>query len=393
MTLRQLYEYVLIECNKKEAPPLLLEDFNYFFNKAINLWINRMYNVYEINQQKSDDLRILKSSTSIIPILSEPWNNSSLLNKTYEAYLPDDYLHILGCIAEYTLKSKHGCNTAGNKVQYGIKRMTSDMWPQLFSNYYFKPSYKNPYFYINSVNIYNSFPTLDNKENIPYYNETIKISNKSSINPNNGDRLSINGVVFTFVLKESLIETDVLLSDTPGMGTLFILFNKIINCSDNRLKNLKFSLSDDGVDAPRTVYTITIESPININVLSVPINKDNIEINSIHNTPNSFVNKIPELRYGNRSRVRMEIRYGDDTVFQLSKIYVDYIKSPQFVKLTEDQIDEIEDNSQILEFQDYVCQELVNDVVKLIMENASDPRLQTHIPINQSIPTPGQQTK
>lgn len=37
MTLRQLYEYVLIECNKKEAPPLLLEDFNYFFNKAINL--------------------------------------------------------------------------------------------------------------------------------------------------------------------------------------------------------------------------------------------------------------------------------------------------------------------------------------------------------------------
>jgi hypothetical protein len=36
MTARQVYEAMLVELNKTEAPSLLLEDFNYFFNKAIN---------------------------------------------------------------------------------------------------------------------------------------------------------------------------------------------------------------------------------------------------------------------------------------------------------------------------------------------------------------------
>lgn len=35
MTSRQMYEAVLIEMNKVEAPSMLLEDFNYFINKAI----------------------------------------------------------------------------------------------------------------------------------------------------------------------------------------------------------------------------------------------------------------------------------------------------------------------------------------------------------------------
>jgi hypothetical protein len=36
MTSRQLYEGVLIELNKANAPNLLLEDFNYFAEKAVN---------------------------------------------------------------------------------------------------------------------------------------------------------------------------------------------------------------------------------------------------------------------------------------------------------------------------------------------------------------------
>jgi hypothetical protein len=36
VTARQLYEDVLIELNKEDAPNILLEDFNYFANKAIN---------------------------------------------------------------------------------------------------------------------------------------------------------------------------------------------------------------------------------------------------------------------------------------------------------------------------------------------------------------------
>lgn len=66
------------------------------------------------------------------------------------------------------------------------------------------------------------------------------------------------------------------------------------------------------------------------------------------------------------------------------------MKTPQFIRLTQDQVDRVIDTSQVLEFPDYVCQEIVNELVKLLMENASDPRIQTNIPINQTIANPGQ---
>ena len=50
MTARQIYEGVLIELNKENAPNVLLEDFNYFVNKAVNNYINKRYNIYDVNQ-------------------------------------------------------------------------------------------------------------------------------------------------------------------------------------------------------------------------------------------------------------------------------------------------------------------------------------------------------
>jgi hypothetical protein len=32
----------------------------------------------------------------------------------------------------------------------------------------------------------------------------------------------------------------------------------------------------------------------------------------------------------------------------------------------------------MLEYPDYVCQEIINELVHLVMENISEPRLQTH---------------
>ena len=75
---------------------------------------------------------------------------------------------------------------------------------------------------------------------------------------------------------------------------------------------------------------------------------------------------------------------------ELKKVLVDYLKTPQVINLTQDQLDSTRDNSQILEFPDYVCQEIINGLVKLVMENSSDPRLQTNIPVNQTIAPPAQ---
>lgn len=56
MTFRQLYDAALIECNKLKAPSLLLEDYNYLINKAVQQYVNQVYNRCEYNQQSTDDL-------------------------------------------------------------------------------------------------------------------------------------------------------------------------------------------------------------------------------------------------------------------------------------------------------------------------------------------------
>lgn len=60
-----------------------------------------------------------------------------------------------------------------------------------------------------------------------------------------------------------------------------------------------------------------------------------------------------------------------------------------YVSMTEEDVLKFEDTTQVLEFPDYICYEIINLFVKLVMENIGDPRLQTNIPINQTISVPG----
>ena len=97
-------------------------------------------------------------------------------------------------------------------------------------------------------------------------------------------------------------------------------------------------------------------------------------------------------RLSNSSTVRLELRFGNDaTIFKPTALYIDYIKSPMYVRLTQEQIDSTIDYSQVLEFPDYVCFEITNIFVRLLMENSSDPRLQTNIPLNTTIYNPAAQ--
>ena len=58
------------EMNKTAAPSILLEDFNYLLNKAIYQYINKKYNIYDVNQQSTDDIRVLKSTAILQPTLA-----------------------------------------------------------------------------------------------------------------------------------------------------------------------------------------------------------------------------------------------------------------------------------------------------------------------------------
>ena len=132
-----------------------------------------------------------------------------------------------------------------------------------------------------------------------------------------------------------------------------------------------------------TANTIVTNPSMDTAILDA--NKENNE------TPSALVdsNNVPGDRLANPSIVRLELRYGtDDGVFVPNNIYVDYLKSPMYIRLTQEQINSTLDYSQVLEFPDYVCFEIANIFVRLLMENASDPRLQTNIPINNTIAAP-----
>ena len=289
MTARELYEYALIELNKLEAPSLLLEDYNYFINKAVQQYINLVYAKLEIDQQSTDDIRVLKTSTILKPIrLSEDPTYSHLSNglfkSSYYVDLPADYMHLLNCIVEYKVGvSDFKCYNKGDMVYFAARRLTPDMYTQVLNNAYMRPMYKRPYYYLNNINTANTIVT------------------------------------------------------NPSMDTAILDANK---------KN--------------------------------------------NETPSTLVdsNNKQGDRLSNPSIVRLELRYGnDDGVFIPNNIYVDYLKSPMYIRLTQEQINSTLDYSQVLEFPDYVCFEIANIFVRLLMENASDPRLQTNMPLNSTIAT------
>ena len=70
--------------------------------------------------------------------------------------------------------------------------------------------------------------------------------------------------------------------------------------------------------------------------------------------------------------------------YEPTKVFVTYLKTPKKYYLTDDDLYG-EDLTEQLEFPEYVCYEIINEFVKLLLENTSDPRLQTNVPINQTI--------
>lgn len=288
MTARELWMHTLIELNKVSAPNILLGDFNYLVNKAIHQFCNKRYNVYDQNQQTTDDLRVLNTSAKLDNLVISqdyvsPFGTDSMYDCIYETYLPDDYWHILNCVCDFTLQKNHGCMKAGKRLQYQAGKLTADNWPQVMNNHYLCPRYDRPYFYLTSFGV---------PDTIQYKQPT--------------ETLVSNGQINLKTLKE------------PEKGT---------------------------------------------------------------------------LAFGNPSKVKIEIRYGTDIeTFKLNQIYVSYLKIPKTVTLTAEQLDRVDDRSQILEFPDYICFEILNELVKLLQENFGDPRLQTNMAVNQSIaPPPTQQ--
>lgn len=163
MTVRELYNNVLVELNKVQAPSLLLEDFVYLANKAVQKYINKRYNFFEMNQQLTDDLRVLLKSSKALQESEEEITKPdgtkekqkivSNIDGAPQYDLPEDYMHILNCICTFEKVSNSKCSNTEEKQYEAIpaSKLDTASWPHTIENYYMKPSRKRPYYYIINI--------------------------------------------------------------------------------------------------------------------------------------------------------------------------------------------------------------------------------------------------
>lgn len=327
MTARELYKSVLVELNKVKAPAIMLDDFNYVANKSFYQYLNKRYTIYNTSQQTTDDLRVLRASVKVDKFET----NDSLTGAysgIYKFYLPTDYYHILNCIIEFVPVGSDRCKNSKGSLFKNAKKLTSDMWGTVLSNYYNRPSFKNPYYII-----HNGF----NQNDVTPYNPFV---DNGKLGVGNDYAGNFNPINIDPYDKES-VETGI---------------------QQMTIENFARQMDGVRVDENGVVIPTTIDT----------------------------VNRMSAVRYGNAQSIPIEIRVGDDDSSILKSVYIDYLKVPQNINLTSEQLDVLEDTSQIIEFPDYVCYEIINELTHVLMENASDPRIQTHIPVNTSIVTAAQ---
>lgn len=345
MTSKQIYEATAIELSKVQAPALKLYEFNYFFNQAIRQFVNKVYNVYDVNQQTTDDLRVLKATATLKPEIAESTGNKALdylRGATYFVDMPDDYLHLLNCICLFDVNKNKECWNQGDVMVVGATKLTADSWSSVVDDVYNQPTKKRPYYYVHNQN--------DIFVNGSAEGASKPLTDRNSALPGNRDTDTIH----------DMSHPDYATAGTPGSAP----------------ENWSDAAGQSNFDRTFEYYETANEGAEKM------ASMDAIE-------------KPAGSRHANSSRVKVEIRCGRDksNIFSLSAVQIDYVKAPQFIRLTQEQLDSDEDISQVMEFPDYVNQEIVNELVNLVMRKTNDPSLQAHMQMTQSIARPTGQSQ
>lgn len=155
ITARQAYINVLTELVKEEAPTLYLEDFLYYINKAISEYMKSRYEMFELNQQLADDMRVWKKtfiSTSLTTPVNNIFQSKVVAGKTL---IFAHYRHLLSCVIEvYISRPITKCDQrAGTEELYKVTRMSPEIKAGLLGNKYLEATFYRPYYEIMDNNI------------------------------------------------------------------------------------------------------------------------------------------------------------------------------------------------------------------------------------------------
>jgi len=386
MTIREAYENTLINLNKKKAPALYLDDFLVLFKSAVQDHVNQLYALYETSQQLSDDLHNLHRHI----IINLGGNLPFPLNVKYYDGTP--FVAMPSVITTMSGISGGQFNTEG---------------PQSGQTFLFH-------------NIYYSYVSSQLRKNIIVNNETVL--NGAILNELRFDESiqAVSGTIVKIVRTNGNIKiedytkygfgTKVRFSfDLKGVDQIMItnlspayfLFNGnnyellsepgynfiddervIVSCPDNywHLLGLESNYDYRKNDSCTTYIRrrnggakLTSDRQVSIHDNSYLKPKSTRPYFLVKNNFSTVYPKI-ELLYRDIS---------EKDLVKLVEVELLYLKEPKIYNLLDEQLDG-EDTTDAIEFQEYICQELVEQVVKLVLENNSDPRTQSFTAVNES---------
>ena len=344
MTVRDVYEAVLIEINKENAQSFTIEEFGYVLNKAILAFVNEKYNFYPVNQQLSDDLRVLlkKSNFNIndtdTTIVGAP-ASTPIYNPTSSyttAVVSSGTTVNVSSVKD--LKATNTITIGTGATVYTIGSLTS-------TSITVTPAVATEIPSGSTINLLTTEQSIDKTFS---NNRTVDLTLPSS------DYLHLVSCRTMWLTKKPLEDT----------------VNKVIFTA----KRLTFDMLN--VIETNTYLRPTYHRPYH-----------QVFDNNLNSGVTFFPSTLTEYKeYQNKPVVRIHVGQAHDYM-ELAMVEVDYLKVPEFVQVRDEDVFSVStDNSQVLEFPNYLLNEIVKRCTIYLLEKASDQRIQTQPAFNQEIP-------
>jgi hypothetical protein len=342
----------------------------------------------------------LKATATLVPNIAESTGNRALdylRGATYYVDMPDDYLHLLNCICLFDVNKNKECWNAGDVMVVGATKLTADSWSSVVDDVYNQPTKKRPYYYVHNQNdIHFDTVTEGSGDTAVSYK---KLSQLNSVLPTNAETDLLHDYsneLWRNALDEARKAS---ITDNATKATVITAVNTFLGKQDasdikTAAENAVDKIEEDtAIKNAKETYDALLRQSVaggsaNFSrTFDFKLDENIKQLDAIEKPAGS--------RHANSSRVKVEIRCGRDksNIFSLSAVQIDYVKAPQFIRLTQEQLDSDEDISQVMEFPDYVNQEIINELVNLVMRKTNDPSLQAHIQMTQSIARPTGQSQ
>jgi len=387
MTVLESYQESLTRLGKKKAASFYAEDFTIFLNNAVIDRCNDLYKNYEKTQLLSDDLQNLSRHVVIdiddnVPF---PFNIKYIDGTPFVKFYDTSYIEHNGTSFNNALYNNLNCDTA---YQY---RATSDNSLLTIA--------RNSSFEVSGT--FNATSILDVLV-LEGIEDGIIISIKTPMKIRDY-RYGSNTNYLPFGFDLGGYGSTVNITSTEPKYFYYNsstkMFTFIYGSGYTQIDDIRILLHSPNDYWHATGMMNIIESKNSIECEKTFVS--NVEVKRLTSQVRAAIKTNgwlkPSFKYRNNYFKEMnrldsvypdfEISYAEQKekdLVLLKQVEVEYLKEPKRYVLTDEDVNSETDTTESLEFQDYICKEIVEQVVVMFLERHSNPRVQTFGVVNDA---------